>query len=299
MSGLTGEFAGLATAICWTATAMSFQVASRRIGSVSVNLIRLVLAFLFYVAYTKIFLNQWLPLNFSLEAWIYLSISGVIGFVLGDFFLFKSYEFISSKISMLIMTLAPPVAALLAWIMLGETFTWMNTLGMVLVLAGVAIVVMKKDKTEGNKRMRYPIKGILFALLGAIGQGIGAVFSKKGMGDYDPFASSQIRVITGIIGFAIMITLMKRWRNVGEGIKDKKAGRALLIGSFFGPFLGVSLGMVAFKFTSLGVASTLMATVPVFILLPSHIILKEKLTINEVIGAFLAVAGIALFFLKV
>ena len=299
MSGFTGEFAGLATAICWTATAMSFQIASRRIGSVSVNLIRLVLAFIFYLAYSKIFLHQWLPLDAPLNAWIYLSISGLIGFVLGDYFLFKSYEFISSKISMLIMTLAPPVAALLGWIMLGEKFSWMNTLGMSLVLGGVAMVVLRKEVTNGTKQMRYPLKGILFALMGAIGQGVGAVFSKKGMGNYDPFASSQIRVITGIIGFAIMISLMKKWGKVYKGVNDKKASKALLIGSFFGPFLGVSLGMVAFKFTTLGIASTLMATVPVFILLPSHIILKEKLTLNEVFGAIVAVAGIGIFFLKI
>jgi drug/metabolite transporter (DMT)-like permease len=297
MSEFTGEFAGLATAICWTATAMSFQVASRRIGSVSVNLIRLVLAFVFYLIYSKIFLNQWLPLDAPMKAWIYLSISGLIGFVLGDYFLFKSYEFISSKISMLIMTLAPPVAAILGWFMMAAKFSWMNILGMLLVLGGVALVVLKKEESNGIRQMRYPLKGILFALLGAIGQGVGAVFSKIGMGDYDPFASSQIRVITGIVGFAVMITIMGRWGMVQKGLKDRKASRALMIGSFFGPFLGVSLGMVAFKFTSVGVASTLMATVPVFILLPSHLILKERLTLREVIGALVAVGGIAIFFL--
>jgi drug/metabolite transporter (DMT)-like permease len=293
----TGEIAGLATAICWTATAMSFQVASRRIGSVSVNLIRLVFAFIFYLAYSKIFLNQWLPFDAPLKAWIYLSISGVIGFVLGDFFLFKSYEFVSSKISMLLMTLAPPVAAILGWLMMGEPFSWMNTLGMFLVIMGVSLVILKKDVENGIKKSRYPLKGILFAFLGAVGQGVGAVFSKIGMGTYDPFGASQIRVITGIIGFAILISLMRRWKVVYKGLNDRKASKALIIGSFFGPFLGVSLGMIAFKFTTVGIASTLMATVPVFILLPSHLILKEKLTANEVFGAIIAVAGIAVFFL--
>ena len=80
-----------------------------------------------------------------------------------------------------------------------------------------------------------------------------------------------------------------------QGFTDIKARKALLIGSFFGPFLGVSLGMVAFKHTTLGIASTLMATVPVFILLPSHIIMKEKLTLNEIIGAFIAVTGLLYF----
>lgn len=292
----SGEVAGLATAICWTATAMSFQVATRRIGSVSVNLIRLVFAFIFYVVYTRVFMGQWLPLDAPAKAWIYLSISGLIGFVLGDFFLFKSYEFVSSKISMLIMTMASPVAALLGWFMMDEYFSVMNILGMMLVIGGVSLVILKKDVENGIKKSRYPLKGILYAFGGAVGQGIGAVFSKIGMGEYDAFASSQIRVITGIIGFALLITLTGRWKGVTQGLGDKKALKALTFGSFFGPFLGVSLGMVAFKYTSVGIASTLMATVPVFILLPSHIIMKEKLMLNEVLGALIAVAGIAIFF---
>jgi drug/metabolite transporter (DMT)-like permease len=297
LTSYLGEIAGLATAICWTATAISFQFASRRIGSVSVNLIRMVFAFVFYLIYSKIFLGQWLPLDASPKAWLYLSISGIIGFVIGDYFLFKSYELVSSKISMLIMTTAPAFAALLGWFMIKEPFTWMNFLGMFLVLLGVSIVILKKDRENGVKQMRYPLKGILFAFAGAIGQGVGSVFSKIGMADYDPFGASQIRVIVGLIGFVIMITVMKRWRNLYSGLSDKKASKALVIGSFFGPFLGVSLGMVAFKYTSLGIASTLMATVPVFILLPSHLIMKEKITLNEVIGAIVAVSGIVVFFI--
>ena len=200
---------------------------------------------------------------------------------------------------MLIMTMAPPIAAFLGWLIISEPFTWMNGLGMILVLGGVSLVVLKKDQENGKKQFRYPVKGILLAFGGAVGQGVGSVFSKIGMGNYDPFASSEIRVITGMVGFAIMISIMGQWKNLSEGFTDRKVSRALVLGSFFGPFLGVSLGMVAFKHTSLGIASTLMATVPVFILLPSHILFKEKLTINEVLGALVAVAGIIVFFLKV
>ncbi len=292
-----GEIAGLLTALCWTATAMSFQIAARKIGSLALNFIRLLFAFVFYVVYMRIFMGQWLPLDASPQAWLYLGISGIIGFVLGDFFLFKSYEYISSKISMLIMTLAPPIAFLMGYLFLHESFTVLNILGMVLIMGGVSIVVLKKDVENGIRKNRYPLKGVLYAFLGAIGQGVGAFFSKKGMAEYDPFASSQIRVITGIVGFAILITILKKWKMVHVGINNTRARKALLAGSFFGPFLGVSLGMVAFKYTGLGIASTLMATVPVFILLPSHIILKEKLTVGEIVGALLAVGGISIFFL--
>lgn len=291
-----GEIAGISTAICWTITAMSFQLASRRIGSVSVNLLRLLLAFAFYVVYTKVVLGTWLPSGFSVKSWTYLSISGLIGFVLGDFFLFKSYEYISSKISMLVMTLAPPIAALMGWFMMKEPFSWLNLTGMVLVLLGVALVILRRE-TAANKKMVYSVRGVLFAFGGAVGQGVGAVFSKIGMEDHDPFAASQIRVITGVIGFAILITLMKRWKNLRNGLKDTKALKALSVGSFFGPFLGVALSMVAFKNTTVGIASTLMATVPVFILLPSVFYLKEQFHIREIIGAAISVIGIFIFFI--
>jgi drug/metabolite transporter (DMT)-like permease len=132
---------------------------------------------------------------------------------------------------------------------------------------------------------------------GAVGQGVGAVFSKLGMGSYDPFASSQIRVITGILGFIFIITIAKEWRSIGFSLMNKRAMTPLIIGSFFGPFLGVSLSLLAFQNTSVGIASTLIATVPLFILFPSVLIFHEKLNWKEVAGAFLAVAGMAIFFL--
>jgi len=293
-----GEIAGLLTAICWTASALTFSLATRRAGSLAVNITRLVLAMGMFMVWSKIMRGYWTPSDASPEAWKWLSISGLVGFVAGDYCLFKSYSYQSAKLSMLIMSLAPPVAALAGALILHERLTWLNGLGMVLVLSGIAIVILKRPESETNKsRFNYPVKGLLLALGGAIGQGVGAVFSKLGMGNYDPFASSQIRVITGIAGFVVIITLAKEWRSIGFSLKNNKAINPLFVGSFFGPFLGVSLSLFAFQHTSVGIASTLIATVPVFILIPSVVIFHEKLNWKEVSGAFLAVVGMAVFFL--
>jgi drug/metabolite transporter (DMT)-like permease len=296
--GHLGEVAGVLTAICWTASALSFSLATRRAGSLAVNIARLVFAMGMFMIWSKVMRGSWTPSDASPEAWKWLSISGLIGFVAGDYCLFKSYSYQSAKLSMLIMSLAPPVATLAGAVILHEKLNWLNGLGMILVLAGIAIVVLKRPDDEKNKsRLNYPVKGLLLALGGAVGQGVGAVFSKLGMGNYDPFASSQIRTITGIAGFVVIITLAREWRSIRFSLKNNKAMTPLLIGSFFGPFLGVSLSLLAFQHTSVGIASTLIATVPVFILIPSVIIFHERLNWKEVAGAFLAVAGMAIFFL--
>ncbi|WP_238300087.1 EamA family transporter [Prevotella corporis] len=72
---------------------------------------------------------------------------------------------------------------------------------------------------------------------------------------------------------------------------------ALLIAVFSGPFLGVSFSLMAGHYTDAGIASTLMATSPIMILLPSYYLFHEKITLKGVVGAVISVIGVSLFFL--
>ena len=301
-----GEFAALLTAIFWTATALAFESASKKVGSLSVNLIRLCLALVFLSIYSIITRRIVLPFDAGTHQWIWLSLSGLVGFVIGDYFLFKSYEVISARISMLIMALAPPIAALIGWLTLGESLDLKQGFGMILTFAGIALVILKREKNldddvnETNQRkvkINYPISGLLFALGGAIGQAGGLVLSKIGMKGYDVVASVQIRVITGIIGFVGMFFVLNRWESLKIALKDKIALSRISVGAIFGPFLGVSFSLLAVKYTSTGVASAIMSIVPVLIIAPAIIIFKEKFNSKELIGAVITVGGVFLFFL--
>lgn len=292
-----GEFAALFTAFCWTATALAFESASLKVGSVAVNLIRLMLALIFLSIFSYFTRGYLLPTDASGNAWLWLSISGIIGFVIGDLFLFESYTIIGSRLAMLIMTMVPPITALMSWIMLGETLTYFNLLGMALTLSGICLVILNRGNGQKFFSISHPVKGLLFAFLGAVGQSIGLVFSKIGMGSYNAFAATQIRVITGIIGFAIVITIWKKWGNVGSAFKNNHAMKRISIGSVFGPFLGVSFSLYAVQHTNAGIASTIMSIVPVLIIPPAIIFMKQKVTIKEIIGAIISVIGVALFFI--
>lgn len=297
-----GELAALLTAVFWTVTALAFESASRKVGSLSVNLLRLATAFVFLSVFAWISRGKAFPVDAGMHQWVWLSLSGLVGFVLGDLFLFQSYVVIGSRISMLIMSLAPPMAAIIGWLTMGETLTLKQAIAMAVVLAGIVLVVLERqapDENGNGKRVRfsYPIAGILLAFGGALGQAGGLVLSKYGMAGYDVIPSVQIRVITGIVGFTLFFALSNKWRSLIEAVQNGKAMKRLLVGAFFGPFLGVSFSLLAVKHTSTGVASALMSIVPVLIIAPAVIVFKEKITAKELIGAIVTVVGVAIFFL--
>ena len=292
-----GEFAALLTAVFWTITALSFESASKKIGSLTVNILRLVIGFIFLSTYTLIKRGLIFPVDASLENWLWLTLSGLVGFVFGDLFLFKSFTMIGSRFSMLIMTLVPPITAFFGFIILGERLTLYNYLGMTLTFMGISMAVFSRNGKGEKLSLKLSSRGVIYAFGGAVGQALGLVLSKFGLRDYDPFAATQIRVIAGIAGYAFLITILMRWNNVIKATSNRSGMIPTTIGAFFGPFLGVSFSLIAVKFTEAGIASTIMALVPVFIILPAVILYKQRVTIPEIAGAFLSVGGVALFFL--
>jgi drug/metabolite transporter (DMT)-like permease len=298
-----GEITSLLTAIFWTVTALAFEASSKRIGSMIVNLFRLIVGFFFLSIFAWIYRGILLPVDAAPQTWLLLILSGLIGFVFGDLCLFQAFVVIGARISMLLMALAPPITAFIGWIALGETLSRTSWIAMILTIAGIALVVLKREEhhqesgTKKKVRFSYPVWGILLGLGGAVGQAGGLVLSKFAMKGYSPFASAQIRILAGIFGFIVLFTIYGQWKNAFRALSNSTAMLQLSLGAFFGPFLGVSFSLLSVQLTSTGIASTIMALVPVLIIPASVILFREKVTFKEIAGAILAVGGVALFFI--
>jgi drug/metabolite transporter (DMT)-like permease len=292
-----GEFAALLTACFWTVTSLSFESASKKIGSVVVNILRLIIGFIFLSIFTLLYRGLIFPVDADSVNWFWLVLSGLVGFVFGDLFLFKSYTLIGSRFAMLIMTLVPPITAFFGFLILGEKLTMFNFFGMTLAFLGIAIAIFSRNGKGDRLSLKLSPRGILYAFGGAVGQALGLILSKLGIRDYDPFAATQIRILAGIAGFAFLVTVLRRWNTVAAAVLNRPAMLPTTMGAFFGPFLGVSFSLISIKFTEAGIASTIMALVPVLIILPAVVIYKQKVTFAEVAGAIISVAGVALFFI--
>ena len=301
-----GELAAFGTALCWTASAIFFERASKRIGALAVNFYKVLGAFVLLALSGLLLRGMPLPLDAPREAWIYLPISGLIGFVVADYFLFNAYILIGSRLTILFQPLTPLFAALLGFLILGERMRTAGLAGMALVVAGILVVVVSRNsggepRAKGERRPRptgAAAKGLVFAFASAFFQAVGLIFSKLGLGGYDAISGTQIRVGTAILGFALQALIFGRARELWvEAPRDRGAMKSTAVGSVFGPFVGVTLSLIALQGTSAGAASTLMGLTPVLIIPPAILVLKQKVKPLEVVGACVAVAGAALFFL--
>jgi drug/metabolite transporter (DMT)-like permease len=243
-------------------------------------------------------LGSWLPDQPGLYRWFWLGISGIIGLVLGDGFLFQAFVLIGPRRSMLLMALVPIISTLMAWLFLGETLGAIEMVAIGLTVGGVAWVVSEREANGVRVDRRRYWLGVLAGLAGAFGQALGLVASKKGMvGDFSPLSATLMRMIVAaavIWGFAL---LRGRAGPTFRALTDRRASVAILGGAIAGPFLGVWLSLIAVNLTQVGIAATLMALSPIFLLLPSHWIFKEWVGARAVIGTFVAIGGVALIFL--
>ncbi len=294
---LLGELFALLAAVSWSGSSYAFADAAERMSSIQLNVNRITLAaILLFITITA------LNFDYSISGYQlkYLIISGVIGIVLGDSFLFASYKRIGARFSMLLMSSAPVISAVLAFIFLNEDLSLLAIIGMFITISGIILVVYNRDKSP-NAKYKVTKIGIVIAVLAAAGQAAGLIFAKKAFnsGELNEFVATFIRAFSSVIIILPLTIFLGIYKNpIKIYMKDHKALYLTLFGTFFGPFIGVTLSLLAIKYTKVGIASTLMSTVPVLMLPIAKYIHKEKFNWKIILGTFMAVGGVAIIFLR-
>ena len=310
MMAYIGELISIGVAFSWTATALLSEYGSKRLGNLTLNVLRMALALVFSLVLFGVVTGSPLPIAVPLDACGWMLLSGLVGYVIGDFCLFQCYIIIGSRYGQLFMTLAPLSAALMAWVTLGQQMTAMSIVAMLVTLLGIGISVLGRGEHH-KVSLKLPLHGVLYAIGAAMCQGIGLVLSKIGMDHYNltalaetgvpewmiPFSANFYRCVAGIIGFTLLLYVREGIAPLREALHDRKGLTVATATTVFGPFVGVGFSLMAVQFTAAGIASTLMAMTPIIILLPSYWLFHEKITWRAFLGAVISVVGVSLFFL--
>jgi len=295
-----GEIAGIATALIWAVSSIFHTLAGRRVGAPVLNRLRLVFAVIWISGMHWLLQGQPFPLNAAPERWLWLGLSGIVGLVLGDLFLFQGFVLIGPRLTTLIMSGAPMLGVVLAWLLLGEELRPGQIFGIALTLVGIGIVVLERSANTygGATSKRNYVLGLLAAFGGAVGQAGGLTLSKLGLaGDFPSISGVSIRMIVAMISLWLVSIVMGKAGETLRATKDRRALGMIVIGSILGPFIGVWLSLVSVQLSPVGVASTLQSLNPIFLLPIGYWVFQEKISPRAVIGTLVSLVGVGALFL--
>lgn len=288
-----GALAAVGAAAMWTINSVIMQRRGVGLSSQGLNAGRIFLGLVLITSVHILLHGSLYPATADPSAWLWLLLSGVVGFSLGDSLLVSGFLSIGARLTLLVFSFSPVLTAVLSYLLFGETLSLYKVVGMLLVIGGIMLVIGGKGEGKAPHALG---RGLLFAFLAALAQALSNVTSKMGLGHVNPLGATQIRLIGGAVGIIAMLAIGRRWQDLGAVLRAPNGRLTILSGAVIGTLLGVVLSMAALQMTKAAVASTLMTTMPVLILPISRFVLKEQLHARDIAGAIICVLGSAILF---
>ena len=300
---MAGELIALVTTLCWSLGIFPFTAASIRIGTAAVNQWRLLLAWviisgiLFFVnsiSVSELFLNP------HAYQYLFLGMSGIIGFTIGDYCSFTAFTLLGPKLGSLYTTFAPGAALTIGFLVLGEKINLIGILGICITIGGVIWLTLSKKDTVAAEKAGFTRhkKGIILGIIGALCQGTGLVLSKLGMDWYADRLPTMhavwIRLMFAFVAAFLVSLFMKRLiANSKPIFANKNNGLPLLVlGTLLGPVCGVTCSLLAIQKLEVAVAQTIFALLPIVVLPVNLLVYKEKITSQSVLACLIAILGV-------
>jgi drug/metabolite transporter (DMT)-like permease len=280
-----------------------FTSAGKRIGAFSVNVYRTTMAIVLLVCAHAVFLGAVLPVASGAQ-WLWMGLSGIVGLGIGDLGLFAAYVTIGPKRTVLVQASSPIFASMGAFLAFGETFSLLALVGVAVTLTGIVVVLLEREEAseEQSASVKRKSRGLFFALISAMGQGFGVVLSKKGMyvgvGEaMNPVSAALIRMLLAGLFIWTCAFFARKLSELHDAARDREGIKYAAAGALVGPVVGMTLSMVAIANAEAGVAQTLMSLMPIFIIPVMWIIYRERTSWRGILGAAVAVTGVAILFL--
>jgi drug/metabolite transporter (DMT)-like permease len=324
-----GESAAIFVSFMWTICSILFAAAGKRLGILSLNAYRTIMALCLLGTSHLVLFGTLVPGANSMQ-WAVLAVSGIIGLGIGDFGYFGALVHIGPRRGLLIMSTHPIFSLIAGYFILEEVPGVRAGLGIAVTLLGVFIVILeepaptigkdegKADKADqGGHDERETLSqdaeghgignrtlGVMYAFVGAAGQGLGFVLASYGMteaggssSDLDPLSATVIRMFAACVFIWLVVVLSGNLGLVRSKLVERRALKLTMGGAFFGPFIGVWMSMVALSYAIAGVAATLMSLMPVIVIPVLWIVYKQRTNTRGIAGAVIAVIGVAILFL--
>ncbi len=295
LTDFKGEIAALTAAFLWAVSSTIYTLLGQRIAPLLLNFLKGIIAIILIII-TFFLIEASFP-QLSLLTVAFLLLSGIIGIGLGDTAYFVALNNLGARKTLLLETLAPPLSAIMAFLLLGEGLDSQSYFGILVTIIGIAWVISERTK---DYVMQTPqgIRGLIWAITAAIAQATGAVISRFALisSDISPLWSTLLRLIGGTIIVLILLFIKdKHQLQIKPKSWSIKLGLVIILTAFGSTYLGIWLQQTSLKFSPTGIAQTLLATSPLFVI-PLAAFMGEKISLRSILGVLVSIAGIGLLF---
>lgn len=298
---LAGEAACLAAALCWAVAVMLFRGPIAEHGARAVNLAKNSLAAVLLGITVLLFGQVPELLATPPDVLVVIAASALLGLSVGDTALFAAVRRLGAHRALLLMTLVPLFAALMARVFQHERLLPSQMLGGAIVLLGVAAVVApdRRDRAgveglEDTKGARgLDLAGLGLGVLGAAGQAAGLVLAKSALATMPILGASFVRMTIGAAGLALMLAAGRRLEKSWHALRRRRALVAIVPPALLGTYVAFLLMMAGVAWAPAAVAAVLLGTSPVFSLFLEARAQGRRVSARHFFGTALAVAGVA------
>jgi drug/metabolite transporter (DMT)-like permease len=280
-----GVVAALGSAASWSVGALLFSRLGESLSSFAMTLVKGVVSVLL-LGLPALLLGGFSDMG--AQAYYYLVMSGLLGIALSDTFFFSALKELGPRAVVLLAALGQVFTVVLAVILLGERLPLNGWFSIVFIVSGIAIGIFPRSSEQGSSSLR----GIAFGLISVLSMSVSVILTKKGLEGTPTLYATFIRMLAGTLGMFLIGILTFRLKKWVTPFRDPRLILQFVLAVCVITFGGFWLAIVAFKYISVAVANSLISMEPIFIIPLSVIFLKEKLTLQAVAGAVIAVTGV-------
>ncbi len=233
------------------------------------------------------------PLAVPFSQFLLLSVSVLLGAVIGDTIYLISQERIGVSYAFPISMSFPILTYVLTIVFLDDTLILSRFAGIIIAVLGIAVLSREQesDSEQDESRKIRDALGIGLAVLTSVLYAVGTVVLQVGVTDVDPITANFIRVV---VGSAAFVPVMGFFFAQGMPMPTKRATKYVVIAALFGMAIGSLLYVTAVKFAGAAITAVLSSTAPLFAVPVSVFILKEKMTRAAAIGTIATIIGVVL-----
>ena len=269
--------------IFWSFSFIWFKEANKTFLPITIVFIRLVISMVLLTTYLVITRNFMKIRKEDRKLFLMLALFEPFIYFLGESF---GLTYVSATVCSVLISTIPVFATIGAWIFFKERLKVINYAGIILSFIGVLIFILNSDGT-----LSFNSRGLgllMIAVLSAVGYNL--TLSRL-VGNYTPVYIVNVQNIIGSVLFLPLFLILdvKEFINTPFTFEMFKPILELAVFASCGAFI-----LFAYSVKNMGItkANVFSNSIPVFTALFSFMIFGEKLTIQNLTGMAIVIAGL-------